>query len=479
MLDCEPVDDAPILDLRIRKGIRRHGVKLAVASSRPSSLDAGAAVRTRFAPGAGEALLVALDAALGVGAGQGSSADVARLAARRRRRGRRRAPRWPRRSPRPARTSSSSTASGSCPGHAASTPRARCSTSPGAWGSPAGAPARACCACRPGRTAAAWPRSACCPAPARATREPVRDGPRQRADRRGAPPPASSARCTCCTSTRCATCPGARPGRARWTPRPPSSPTPRFLTEGIREHATVVFPAESYAEKEGTLTHPDGRLQRLRPAIGHQGETRAGVVGAGRAVAPPGDRHGRAHRGDGHPAARRRRPVLRRPDARRDRRPRRALARAPGGRELPRRRARAVLAGAAAVGGHDRRRALPAGHLPLGVGRARGRGLARAEVPAPAPARGGLAGRRAAPRRLRGRARGRRLQRRRACRPPSACATRCPRAACSWRRRCPGCRPRRSRARSSRCARHERHAAAAGRGRLRASPGGSRSSRRS
>jgi NADH-quinone oxidoreductase subunit G len=37
----------------------------------------------------------------------------------------------------------------------------------------------------------------------------------------------------------------------------------------VREHATVVFPAESYAEKEGTITHPDGRVQRLRPAIGH------------------------------------------------------------------------------------------------------------------------------------------------------------------------------------------------------------------
>jgi NADH-quinone oxidoreductase subunit G len=48
-----------------------------------------------------------------------------------------------------------------------------------------------------------------------------------------------------------------------------------FLTEGLREHATVVFPAESYAEKEGTIVHPDGRLQRLRPAIGRQGETRA------------------------------------------------------------------------------------------------------------------------------------------------------------------------------------------------------------
>jgi NADH-quinone oxidoreductase subunit G len=48
-----------------------------------------------------------------------------------------------------------------------------------------------------------------------------------------------------------------------------------FLTDGIREHANVVFPAESYAEKEGTLTHPDGRVQRLRPAIGHPGSTRS------------------------------------------------------------------------------------------------------------------------------------------------------------------------------------------------------------
>jgi NADH-quinone oxidoreductase subunit G len=50
----------------------------------------------------------------------------------------------------------------------------------------------------------------------------------------------------------------------------------RFLTEGIREHAHVVFPSESYAEKEGTITHPDGRLQRLRPAVAHLGSTRPG-----------------------------------------------------------------------------------------------------------------------------------------------------------------------------------------------------------
>jgi NADH-quinone oxidoreductase subunit G len=43
----------------------------------------------------------------------------------------------------------------------------------------------------------------------------------------------------------------------------------------VREHADVVFPAESYAEKEGTVTHPDGRLQRLRPAIAHPEGTRS------------------------------------------------------------------------------------------------------------------------------------------------------------------------------------------------------------
>jgi NADH-quinone oxidoreductase subunit G len=47
-----------------------------------------------------------------------------------------------------------------------------------------------------------------------------------------------------------------------------------FLTEGVRKHADVVFPAEAYAEKEGTVTHPDGRLQRLRPAVAHPGSTR-------------------------------------------------------------------------------------------------------------------------------------------------------------------------------------------------------------
>ncbi len=56
-----------------------------------------------------------------------------------------------------------------------------------------------------------------------------------------------------------------------------------FLTEGIREHATVVFPAEAYPEKEGTIVHPDGRVQRLRPAIARPGCGARRVAGARRA----------------------------------------------------------------------------------------------------------------------------------------------------------------------------------------------------
>ncbi|MBA3809103.1 MAG: molybdopterin-dependent oxidoreductase, partial [Solirubrobacterales bacterium] len=54
-----------------------------------------------------------------------------------------------------------------------------------------------------------------------------------------------------------------------------------FMTEAIAEHADVVFPAEAYPEKEGTVVHPDGRLQRLRPAIARPGSVRAGwqVIG--------------------------------------------------------------------------------------------------------------------------------------------------------------------------------------------------------
>jgi NADH-quinone oxidoreductase subunit G len=48
-----------------------------------------------------------------------------------------------------------------------------------------------------------------------------------------------------------------------------------MFADASTRHADVVFPAESYAEKEGTVTHPDGRLQRLRPGTPPPGNVRA------------------------------------------------------------------------------------------------------------------------------------------------------------------------------------------------------------
>ena len=47
------------------------------------------------------------------------------------------------------------------------------------------------------------------------------------------------------------------------------------LTDALGEHADIVFPAGAYPEKEGTIVHPDGRVQRLRPAVARPGECRA------------------------------------------------------------------------------------------------------------------------------------------------------------------------------------------------------------
>jgi NADH-quinone oxidoreductase subunit G len=54
-LETDPLEEAPIIDLRIRKAVRRAGARLVVASSAPTALDGGASEVLRFAPGAGEA----------------------------------------------------------------------------------------------------------------------------------------------------------------------------------------------------------------------------------------------------------------------------------------------------------------------------------------------------------------------------------------------------------------------------------------
>ena len=64
VLETDPMHEAPIIDLRVRKAVRRAGARLVVAGSRPTALDGGAVERLSCAPGTAEALLRALQKSL-------------------------------------------------------------------------------------------------------------------------------------------------------------------------------------------------------------------------------------------------------------------------------------------------------------------------------------------------------------------------------------------------------------------------------
>ncbi|MDE3132318.1 MAG: (2Fe-2S)-binding protein, partial [Acidobacteriota bacterium] len=78
VLGTEPLDESPILDLRIRKGVRRNGVKLAIASARPSTLDPSAELSLRYAPGDEAGFLSALEWAF-AHPGSGPTHELARM----------------------------------------------------------------------------------------------------------------------------------------------------------------------------------------------------------------------------------------------------------------------------------------------------------------------------------------------------------------------------------------------------------------
>lgn len=267
VLDCEPVDDMPIVDLRIRKGVRRHGVKLSVATSRPSSLDPNAATSIRFAPGGGEAFLLALSAAFDLGRrseaerlaqAAGVEFDALRALVRTLQAGEDVVILYGERlvsGPRGAHAARAlldlarrldvlGGRAGSGLLGVPSSPNGRGLAEAGVL--PNAGPGLS--ETRAGRDAAAIATAA----------------------REGALTALYLLHTDPVTEL---------PGRAGWDAALERATTviahANFLTDGVREHATIVFPAESYAEKDGTLTHPDGRLQRLRPAIGHPGDTRA------------------------------------------------------------------------------------------------------------------------------------------------------------------------------------------------------------
>ncbi len=299
VVEVEPVDEAPVLDLRIRKARRRHGASVVTLTSRPSTLDdpgselgadPGGDVAVRFAPGAAESALAALAAALGsprVGAGaaadveqtSGATAGVAELAAK----------------------------AGADPAEieaaAAALRAARFGADAGErkdgdivvmWGERATVGKRGAAAVDALLAVAGAleigerPESGLIEIPSRANGRGLREvgvSPRLTAGLADAPAPGLSA-----TEIGPALADGElstlllvdadpltelsdRPTWERALDRADAVVAfANFVTPGLAEHATVVFPGESNAEKEGTLTHPDGRLQRVRQAVPHAGE---------------------------------------------------------------------------------------------------------------------------------------------------------------------------------------------------------------
>jgi NADH-quinone oxidoreductase subunit G len=264
----ELVDESPILDLRVRKAVRRNGSRLVVVSSPPSSLDPTASRTVRTAPGAEEAALAALAAALGSPRAEDAElSDLARRAGAAEAAIREAAGilsgaddvvvLWSERlghGERGARTVDALLALAGVLGVADQAEGGLIEVPAAANGRGlrevgclpdlgpglADAPAQGMTAAEAGRAVGEG-----IDALLLMHVDPVREHPEQ----------------------------------GVWEDALENASAviafADFRTEGLEKHANVVFPAESHAEKEGTVTHPDGRIQRVRQAIGHPHEVRS------------------------------------------------------------------------------------------------------------------------------------------------------------------------------------------------------------
>ncbi|MGE4428218.1 MAG: NADH-quinone oxidoreductase subunit NuoG [Solirubrobacteraceae bacterium] len=274
VLDTEPIDDMPILDLRLRKGQRRHGVRVMVAGSRPSSLDPIAEHSVRFAPGAGEAFVCALDAAIGgvgdvAGLAAAAGADAAQieaLAKDLREAGEDVVVLWGERLT----AGASDAPADTDPGANAARALLKIAGRLGLLDDRQGAGLLQIPSSGNGR---GLREIGFLPTAGPGYREPEDPG-------RSARQIAEALVDGDLTVLHLLHVDPLRThgDRDLWN-RALGAATgvvahAQFLTEGLLDHASVVFPAEVGAEKEGTVTHPDGRLQRLRPAVARPGEVR-------------------------------------------------------------------------------------------------------------------------------------------------------------------------------------------------------------
>jgi len=248
VLGTDPLHEMPILDLRIRKAVRRGGAKLAIASERPTALDGGADESARFAPGEATAFIQALAAALGPDAptartpeakNAAAIADILKAA----------------QDPvivwgeRLWRTPGAVEALRDCARNLSMHQR----IGPGLLEVPEEANGRGLreVGCLPNATPGLTPTDS--GRDASAIREGLVSGDLDTLLLLNADPVRT------------------HPDTEGWKKALAGSfvVSVAMFDDESTSHANLVFPAESHAEKEGTVTHPDGRLQRVRPNVPH------------------------------------------------------------------------------------------------------------------------------------------------------------------------------------------------------------------
>jgi NADH-quinone oxidoreductase subunit G len=247
VLGTDPLHSMPILDLRIRKAVRLRGARLAVATDRPTALDGGADETARYAPGDADEFALALAAELGVEGSERADgelgADAERIAGT---------------------LKPGSTVilwAGSNAGALLDCARALGLDADGAGliEVPDGANGRGLreVGCLP--VAGPGLSDTEQGLDAAGIRDGLADGGLEAALLVNADPVRDFADSPAWNEAL---------GKAGFVL------AVSMFADASTRHADVVFPAEAYAEKEGTVTHPDGRLQRLRPGVPHPGDVR-------------------------------------------------------------------------------------------------------------------------------------------------------------------------------------------------------------
>ena len=254
VIGADPLQAMPILDLRLRRAVRHSNLRLVVASERPTALDGGAEETVRYAPGEGAALLEALEAELGADpAPEGPfRADAERLGG----------------GLRPGKTVviwGERIGRGPSGGAALDALRNVAAelrlSEPGAGliSVPDGANARG--VREVGGIAGAGPGFA--PADRGKSLDEIKE--ELESGELGA--------VILVEADPVRTLPDSK-GWAKALNQARTVIAISHFDDASTKAADIVLPAEAYAEKEGTVTHPDGRLQRLRPSVPRAGEVR-------------------------------------------------------------------------------------------------------------------------------------------------------------------------------------------------------------